>query len=61
MKNHNPSGRRLHFASTGQRLLAAVVLGVFAYLIWLAWQGRYDQEVNQFAAWLQRHWDAIRH
>ena len=33
MKNHNPSGGNLRFASLGQRLLSLVVLGVFAYLI----------------------------
>ena len=53
MKNHNPSGGNLGFASLGQRLLSLVVLGVFAYLIWLAVNGRFDQEVNRVAHWLQ--------
>jgi hypothetical protein len=53
MKNHNPSGGNLRFASLGQRLLSLVVLGVFAYLIWLALTGRFDHEVNRVARWLQ--------
>ena len=53
MKNHNPSGGNLRFASLGQRLLSLVVLGVFAYLIGLALNGRFDHEVNRVARWLQ--------
>lgn len=53
MKNHNPSGGQLRFASIGQRLLSLVVLGVFAYLAWLALTGRFDDEVNRVARWLQ--------
>ena len=53
MKNHNPSGGNLRFASFGQRLLSLVVLGVFAYLIWLAVTGQFDHEVNRVARWLQ--------
>lgn len=53
MNNHNPSGGNLGFASFGQRLLSLVVLGVFAYLIWLAVTGRFDHEVNRVAHWLQ--------
>lgn len=53
MKNHNPSGGNLRFASLGQRLLSLVVLGVFAYLIWLAVNGRFDHEVERVARWLQ--------
>ena len=33
MKNHNPSGKNLAFASFGQRLFAMFVFAVFAYLI----------------------------
>lgn len=61
MKNHNPSGRNLAFAGIGQRLLTTVVLVVFATLIWLAWTGRYDREINTFANWLQRQYDTIVH
>ena len=59
MKNHNPAGRRLHFASVGQRLFAVFVLAVFGYLIWLAWTGRYDTEVNRLAAWLNEQYRAL--
>ena len=59
MKNQNPSGKNLHFASFGQRLFAMFVFAVFAYLIWLAWTGRYDSEVNRFAAWLREHYQAL--
>lgn len=61
MKNHNPAGRRLNFASTGHRLVVTVVLIVFATLIWLAWTGRYDREINTFASWLHRQYNAIIH
>ncbi len=59
MKNHNPSGGHLAFASVGQRLLSAVVLGVFGYLIWLALTGQFDHEVNRVAHWLQSHYNAL--
>ena len=59
MKNHNPAGRRLHFASTGQRLFAIFVLAVFGDLIWLEWTGRYVAEVNRLAAWLREDYDAL--
>lgn len=61
MKNHNPAGRNLSFASTGQRLVVTVVFVVFAALIWAAWTGRYDREINTFASWLQRQYNAIAH
>ena len=35
------------------------VFVVFAYLIWLAWTGRYDTEVNRFAGWLREHYQAL--
>lgn len=59
MKNQNPSGKNLRFASFGQRLFAMFVFAVFAYLIWLAWTGRYDTEVNRFAGWLREHYHAL--
>lgn len=59
MKNQNPSGRRLRFAGTGQRLASLLVLAVFAGLIWLAWSGRYDTEINQISAWLREHYRAL--
>ena len=59
MKNHNPSGNKLHFATFGQRLFALFVFAVFAYLIWLAYTGRFDSEVNRVAAWLQSNYHAL--
>ena len=59
MKNHDPSGGRLRFAGLGQRLLSLVVLGVFAYLVWLAWTGRFDHEVGRVADWLQARYEAL--
>jgi len=59
VKNHNPAGKRLRFTGTGQRLLALLVFAVFAYLIWLAYTGRYDSEVNRLASWLRHQYHAI--
>lgn len=59
MKNHNPAGHSLRFASVGQRLFAIFVLAVFGYLVWLALTGRYDTEVNRLAAWLSRQYHAL--
>lgn len=59
MKNHNPSGNKLHFATFGQRLMGSLVFVVIAALIWVAWSGRYDAQVNQFAGWLRTHWHAL--
>lgn len=52
MKNGNPSGGKLRFATTRQRSLSLLMFAVFALLIWLAWSGRYDAWINQLAAWL---------
>ena len=59
MKNHNPSGRNLRFATTGQRLMSLMVMAVLAWLIWAAWSGRYDHEVNDFARWLRQRYEAL--
>ena len=59
MKNDNPSGGRLQFASAGQRLFSMLLFAVFAALIWVAWSGKYDREVNHVAAWMRTHWDAL--
>lgn len=59
MKNDNPSGRNLRFASAGQRLMSLLVLAVFAWLIWAAWSGRYDHEVNAFARWLRHTYETL--
>jgi hypothetical protein len=61
MKNSNPSGSKLHFATTGQRLLAVWLFAVYATLIWLAWTGRFDAQINAMAAWLRDHYNALVH
>jgi hypothetical protein len=61
MKNDNPNGRRLQFASTGQRLLSLMVLGMCVALLYAAWSGRYDREVNHVAGWMRTHWNAMVH
>lgn len=45
----------------GQRLLALLVFAVLGVLLWLAYSGRYDHEVNRFAAWLHAAFEALRH
>jgi hypothetical protein len=35
------------------------VFVVLGYLIWLAYTGQYDHEVNRFAGWLRLHWHAL--
>lgn len=59
MENRNRSGGRLRFAGFGQRVLAALVLGVCGYLVYLAVTGRYDHEVNRVALWLQQQYQAL--
>ena len=44
----------------GQRLLALLVFVVLGVLLWLAYSGRYDHEVNRVAAWLHAGFDALR-
>ncbi len=53
MKNHNPAGRKLRFAGARQRLAAVIVLLVFAALVWAAWSGRFDDEIQQLMTWLR--------
>lgn len=59
MKNHNPSGRNLRFAGTGQRVLSILVLAVFAGLVWVATSGRFDREINQMSTWMQERYQAF--
>lgn len=61
MKNPDPSTRSARYAGTGQRLAALIVLGVFAGLVWIAWSGRFDQEVRAVATWMQATYDALFH
>ena len=42
-----------------QRLLALLVFGVIAALLYVAASGRYDREVNRAAGWLRAQWDAL--
>ena len=44
----------------GQRLLALLVFVVLGVLLWLAYSGRYDGEVNRLAGWLHMGFDALR-
>lgn len=60
MKNHNPAGgRRLRFATSGQRAFTIVLLLVFVALILAARSGRYDREVNGVARWLESGYDHV--
>ena len=59
MKNANPAGRKLHFATAGQRVLSLLVFAMFAWLIWAAWSGRYDTHVDRVAGWMRTQWHAI--
>ncbi|MCA1714155.1 MAG: hypothetical protein LC715_03190 [Gammaproteobacteria bacterium] len=61
MKNHNPAGRSLRFASAGQRLFSLLLFAMFACLIWLALSGRFDAEINHVADWLQATYRALTH
>lgn len=59
MKNDNPSGKNPTMAATSQRLLAVAMLVVFAFLIWLAWDGRYDVLMNTIGEHLRRMYDTV--
>ena len=54
------SGRaRRNGDGIGQRVLVLCVFAVFGVLLWLAYSGRYDAQVDRIAAWLHSHFDAI--
>lgn len=59
MKSPVSSGRGPRFAGAGQRALALLVFVVLGCLIWLAWTGRYDREVNRVADWMRAQWHAL--
>lgn len=61
MTNDHTTGEGSLIANLVRRLLALFVLILFGYLIWLAYTGKYDGQVNRIAAWLHRHFDALRH
>ena len=46
--------------SLGQRLLALLVFAVLGVLLWLAYSGHYDGEVNRVARWLHAGFDTLR-
>jgi hypothetical protein len=52
-------GARGNGGGIAQRLLALSVFAVFGVLLWLAYSGRYDAQVDRIAAWLHSHFDAI--
>lgn len=53
MKNSNPAGRSLRFATGRQRLGAMLLLGVLFALVWLARSGRYDHEIGHLSQRLE--------
>ena len=59
MTPRDPPRGRDRFPGIGQRLLSLLVLGAFAYLIWLALTGRYDHEVDRVARWLKATFGAL--
>lgn len=46
--------------SPAQRLLALFVFIVLGVLLWLAYSGRYDHEIDRLARWLHAGVDALR-
>ena len=59
MKSHPNGGRRLKFATGGQRALTMLLLLLFVGLILAARSGRYDREVNRMAGWLESGYDRV--
>lgn len=59
MKEQDSSVRHPRFAGTGQRLLVVLLFAVFAGLVWLALDGRFDGEIQQVTAWLREHYHAV--
>ncbi|MBB5015301.1 hypothetical protein [Rehaibacterium terrae] len=59
MKSADPAHRKLRFARTRQRVASLLLLAVFAWLIWAAYSGRYDAQVQQLADWLQSAWQRL--
>jgi hypothetical protein len=62
MKQFDPyDSRPPRPSNLGQRLIAALVIALVVYLIWIAHAGKYDVQVNRIALWLHRQFDALRH
>lgn len=59
MKHRTTPGRPSRLAGAGQRLLALLVFVVLGYLVWLAYTGQYDREVNRVAGWLRTQWQSL--
>ena len=59
MTPRNSPGGQDRFSGIGQRLLSLLVLGAFAYLVWLALTGRFDHEVDRVARWLHATFGAL--
>lgn len=54
MKNSDPKSHSMKFGGFWDRLVSIGVLVLFLYLIYLAINGKFDSEINQFAGWLKR-------
>jgi len=54
MKNSDPKSRGMKFGGFWDRLVSIATLALFLSLIYLAVSGKFDSEINQFAAWLKR-------
>lgn len=59
MKHHAPPGDKPRPSGAGQRMFAIVVLLVFAGLLWAAWSGRFDGEIQQVAGWLRDQYGSL--
>ena len=44
-----------------QRVLALLVFVVLGVMVWMAYSGRYDRQVNHVARWMHQHYDALLH
>jgi len=53
MKNADNRPAKMAFANIWQRLISVGLMAFFLYLIYLAVNGRFDTEINRFAAWLE--------
>ena len=54
MKNSDSRSHNTKFGGFWDRLVSVGTLAFFLYLIYLAVNGNFDSEINQFAAWLKR-------
>lgn len=54
MKSSDQKSRNTKFGGFWDRLVSIGTLAFFLYLVYLAVNGNFDNEINQFAAWLKR-------